>query len=316
MLCPLTSSKYRMLGIGLLFTINCFLLAPTAKSAESEIPTSFEKRLHKPISIFDARRGSFVQNLLGIVYRFQLPLALEYVDPRAVTEPSGMVLRDVTARQAIEALVQRLPEYRVSFSNGLVDIYSPKARTDNSNLLNVTIPCLEVSRMDASMASEMVFDALATATGFRGPIFHSVAGAGGKQVTISVRQMKVYEILNKIVSMQGKSVWVVSVPPNKLSRLQGNLWHLYSLDPSSESIIAVRLRDLFPASTRTGKLPGASSKFLGEIYREHLGCDFPHSLVRITPPTAHGSTSCVDTRARAASSHIFRPDTEAPLGFL
>lgn len=257
--CPLTGSKYWILGIGLFFTINCLLLAQTAGSAESGVPTSFEKGLHKQISIFDARQGSFVQNLLRIVYRFQLPLALEYINRQAVSEPSGIVLRGVTARQAIEALVQRLPEYRVSFSKGLVDKYSPKARADNSNLLNAIIPRLDVSHMDAAMASEMVFDALAAATGSRGPIFHSVAGAGGKPVTIRVRQMKVYEILNKIVSIQGKSVWVVSVPPNGLSRLQGNLWHLYTLDPASESIIALRLRSLFPSSTRAVNLPSAWS---------------------------------------------------------
>jgi hypothetical protein len=48
--------------------------------------------------------------------------------------------------------------------------------------------------MDAAIASEMVLDALAVAVGSKVPIFHGIAGAGRKPVTISVRQTKVYEI--------------------------------------------------------------------------------------------------------------------------
>jgi|GEM_PF-2738784 hypothetical protein len=98
-----------MLETILLFTINCSIFAHVAGRMKERALTSFEGSLHKQISIFDAKRGSLVENLLRIVYRFQPPFAREYVDRQAVIQPSGIVLRNVTTRQAIEALVQRLP---------------------------------------------------------------------------------------------------------------------------------------------------------------------------------------------------------------
>jgi len=108
------------------------------------------------------------------------------------------------------------------------------------------VPRLDVPHMDAAIASEMVLDALAVAVGSKVSIFHGVAGAGRKPVTISVRQTKVYEILNNIVSTQGKCIWVASAPPRELSKLQGNLWHLYSLEPEYESIVMGVLGEIFP----------------------------------------------------------------------
>lgn len=202
--------------------------------------------LGHPIPGLDEIRKTFVEALLDIAYRYRVPFALEYVDRGAATKPLGFVVSRATVRTAIKALVRSRPEYSVTFSGGIVDVYSPRARADRSNFLNTEIPRFDSPSADLALVGGMLYGAVLNTigppTGFGG----SFAGTGGPQVAIHARGLKVFEILNRLVAQQGRSIWVVSVAPTGLSRLGGELWHIYPLDPALEPVVVERLQGLFP----------------------------------------------------------------------
>jgi hypothetical protein len=68
-------------------------------------------------------------------------------------------------RGIVEAIVKESPQYRVSFSNGIVDIFSPLAREDSYNLLNKVMTDFSVTEMETRSADFQVFCALGQAAG-------------------------------------------------------------------------------------------------------------------------------------------------------
>ncbi|MGH9453666.1 MAG: hypothetical protein ACRD2O_06805 [Terriglobia bacterium] len=207
---------------------------------------SFQERLRSHVAALDGTKVIPIQALVHTAFEHQLPFALEYIDRDAVKVQPQLKLPAATVRQRIGSLVGLVPGFRVSFANGLVDVYSPAARADSSNLLNVVLHRFTVQHLDAGLAAHGVRDGLVAQIANEPGGFASIAGVAGPPVTIDARDIRVYEVLNRIVAEQGHSMWVVGVPPEKLSKLDGDLWHFYGLYPVFESTVVERLLGLFP----------------------------------------------------------------------
>jgi|SRR5579875_464970 len=206
---------------------------------------SLDTKLAKRISVFDTQGRTFLDNLLRLVWTYQLPAGIEYIDQDAVTRPLRLRLSNVSVRKALVSLVEQLPEYRVDFSHGVVDVYSPLARRDPSNLLNTIISRFSVTDLDAGVASAALLDAVLAQRRPGMSVAHSVAGVGGEKLSLSVMNMPAYAILNKIIASQGSSIWIVNVPPQKLSKPEDTPWHVYPLDSAYEPIVLGALGEIF-----------------------------------------------------------------------
>jgi hypothetical protein len=68
----------------------------------------------------------------------------------------------------VEAIVKQDQQYSVSFSSGVVDIFSPRAREDRSNLLNKVLKDFSVREMETREADFQLFCAVAQAAGSQG----------------------------------------------------------------------------------------------------------------------------------------------------
>jgi hypothetical protein len=68
----------------------------------------------------------------------------------------------------IEAIVKQDQQYRVSFSNGVVDIFSPQAREDRLSLLNKAVKKNSVTKMETREADFQLFCSFSQAAGSRG----------------------------------------------------------------------------------------------------------------------------------------------------
>ena len=220
------------------------LAAATAKRPGKAL--TFQQRLQTHVAVFEGTRSSPIQVLIRTAIKCQLPFALEYVDRDAMRVQPQLKLPAATAQSRIELLVGMMPGFKVSFSDGLVDVYALAARSDPSNLLNVVLPHFKVQGEDAGIASSEAFEALLAQERPGTGLVGSFAGVGGERVTIDAHYVRVYEILNMIVSEQGHSMWVVGAPPDKLSKLDGNLWHFYTLYPDVQPTVVERLLNLFP----------------------------------------------------------------------
>jgi hypothetical protein len=112
---------------------------------------SFTQRLDNRVERFDTAGRTLLDNVIDLAFRFQLPTAIEYADHDATT-PLNLHFHNESVRGIIEAIIRQVPEYRVSFSGGIVDIFASKGREDSSNLLNKTIRDFSVTQVDTHEA--------------------------------------------------------------------------------------------------------------------------------------------------------------------
>lgn len=210
--------------------------------------STFQEKLASPVAKLDSAGSTLVEALVGLAYEYKIPMGLEYVDRLAVTQPLALRARDEPLRRVIELLVAQLPGYRVAFSGGLVDVYSPAARDNPSNVLNTELPDFQVSNADTHRASAELAGGLARELDPHSMVVNSIAPGqwGDKTVSIHLRGKKVYEILNTITAQNGSALWCVVVPPEKLSNRGRTVWYIYPLDPRFHESVIDQLRSLFP----------------------------------------------------------------------
>ncbi len=226
------------------------IASPGEKLTTAQAPRlrPLQEKLDTHIPRFDNTGRPLVESILELAYEYHLPMGLEYVNRDAVRRPLDLKLRDSSVRDIIASLVTQVPGYQVSFSNGIVQIYSPKARADPSNLLNAVIDNFEVKDRDAQATSVDVFTALAVKLNPRTNVVSSTAvgSLGSSKLTLQLQKKKVREILDTIVATNGAAIWVVRVPPERLSKFEGTFWYIYSLDPFYKAVILHDLQSLFP----------------------------------------------------------------------
>jgi hypothetical protein len=203
---------------------------------------SFENKLDHRIETFGTSGRALVANLLDLAYEYQVPMGIEYLDRDAARRPINLELHNESLRGIFTAVVAQLPEYRVDFSGRVVHIYSPQARRDASNLLNKSIKNYSVRNADTRDADFQVLCALSSELDPGSFCGGSIAGGqwGSLRITLRLQSARVYEILNAIVSENGKAIWTVTVPPEKLSRLPNEgLWHIYPEEPAAFKAVAL-----------------------------------------------------------------------------
>lgn len=216
----------------------------------------FEDQLKERLADFDGSGRPMVPLLLGIAYKYKLPMGFEYVDSDAVRRPIKLRLKGRTLRDSIGALVATAPGLRVDFSGGLVDIYSVKGRSENSNPFNITIRAYDVDRLDTHRASAELLNILMQQIHPHAVVLNSIAPGqwGDLGITLHMRDRKVYEILNAIVAQTGSAVWISAIPAGHLTTLSTNVtknfWYIYPLDSAFESMAVERADSLFPSPAK------------------------------------------------------------------
>jgi hypothetical protein len=219
-------------------------LIPCPSRAQSVRVSSFEEKLDKRVEHFDASGRTLIASVLDLAYEYDIPVGLESISHDAATRPINFETRGQSVRGILVTIVQKLPDYRVSFLNGMVDIYVPKAREDPSNLLNKVIKDFSATELDTHDAALQLSCALShelePSNGCGGSV--ALGQWGALKITVHLQNAKVYEILNAIVAQNGKAIWTVVAPPKKLSRIQfGGLWHIYPLQPPFKDVVLDRL---------------------------------------------------------------------------
>ncbi len=207
---------------------------------------AFDRKLDTKVSFFSTQGQSFVKNFLKLVCMYKLPAALEYVDEDAMQRPLSLTVRSAPLRDVIRALVARLPEYRVTFVEGIVDVYSPQARRNRHNLLNTIIPSFSLNRESLNGASTELANFLrAQTTPGEGLIGDVMESPDEPIITLDLRNKPVREILCAIVAANGSAVWAAAVPPERLSDPKAQLWAVYPLGYSFCDFLFTRLHKMF-----------------------------------------------------------------------
>ncbi len=238
----------------------CSLLPGPTKSdhprmAQSGSTATLEAKLDKRLAQFDSSGQALIPILLHLAYQNHLPMGIEYVDRDALARPIRLHASDESIRNILTAAVGQLSEFQISYSQGVVLLYSPSGRKDAENLLNKAIPDFVVTGMDTQAAGAELTCALTRVASPGSGCFASIAKGewGPLKITLRARNERVREILDDIVVQNGNAVWTVTVPPEKLSALPiVNLWHIYPLQSRFEGEIAARLAGMFQQTSDSG----------------------------------------------------------------
>ncbi|HEV2349766.1 MAG TPA: hypothetical protein VG028_07980 [Terriglobia bacterium] len=220
------------------------LLNANQEVAERKRP-SFERRVESRVAQFDAKGRPLIRAILDLANEYELPLGIEYIDREAVWQPLNLKLSNKSVCEILEALVAQLPQYKMRVSAGAVEIYSPKARADASNLLNTVVENFAVTDKSPRMASAAIYAAMMSEHHemccLAGSVLESV---GEPKTTINLKNRKVYEILDALVAQNGESLWVPLVPPQRLSAPDPKLWEVYQL--GWQDLVMSDLKRAFP----------------------------------------------------------------------
>ena len=214
---------------------------------------SFAEKLQITVPQFETSGRPMADLAVQMAYSYKLPMAIEHVDREALRKPLHLKLEGQTVRQVLAAVVASVQGYRVDFQQGLVDIYSPAARSDPSNPLNTVINRYDVGGLDTHFADAQLLCDI-------GRQLHGHSGCGGssasgqwekRKITLHIRNKRVYEILNAIVAQNRGALWTPIAPPQVSSPLiTGNFWYIYPLDSPFERSATGRLQELLPRQQR------------------------------------------------------------------
>src|SRR5258707_5627867 len=105
----------------------------TSEAKKPDTP-SFQEKLEKKVN-FETAGKTFIESVLDIAYQHDVPMGIEYVGRDAVSRPINLRFQNESVREILVALTRQIPEYQITFSDGLVDIFVPRERQDPSNLL-------------------------------------------------------------------------------------------------------------------------------------------------------------------------------------
>jgi hypothetical protein len=192
--------------------------------AGSEDPT------RRTIKGFHAHRISLLDALLQLGQQQKIPLGIEYIDSKAVTDPISLDTRPATIAQVLDAILAQQPGYAWSVQDGVIVITHKDVPNGGRNLLNIVLPDFAIPRLhrvDAGLSLQMALDK---------ELHPEVQGWAGDYPgeipaveigPFSMHDVTVREALNRIVSEAGGAAWVVQVPPGNLDKLPSyGLWRI------------------------------------------------------------------------------------------
>jgi len=186
---------------------------------------------------------TLVESLIELAYKYQVPMAIEYADWEATKRPLNLEFHNKSLREIVEGIVKEDPKYRVSFSSGIVDIFSPMARQDSSNLLNKIMKDFSVTELETRLADYQLFCAVVVQAAGSGGCAGSLAVGQWDplRITLHMHNARVYEILNAIVAQNGRAIWTVTASNLASVPQCCGLWYIYPLEGPFKSVASDRL---------------------------------------------------------------------------
>jgi len=204
--------------------------------------SAFQQKTESRVERFSTSGRTLVDSVIELAYECQVPMAIEYADWEATKRPLNLEFHNESFRGVVEAIVKEDPQYRVSFSNGIVDIFSPMARQDSFNLLNKIMKDFSVTEMETRLADSQLFCALVQSAGSGGCAGSLAVGQWDPlRITVHMHNARVYEILNAIVAQNGRAIWTVTVSNLASVPQCCGLWYIYPLEEPFKSVVSDRL---------------------------------------------------------------------------
>lgn len=187
-----------------------------------------EKRLALRVAKFDNHGAPLITTLLRVAAVYSLPMGVEKVAPDATDKPMEVRVVGGTVAELLDRCVRRVPGYRWAVEDGAVDVFGQRERRQPSNLFNLIVPSFEAHNQTIDdLSDRLKQDVMMEVLKPKGVISSHLGTPGlqRKRLSFVAQRATVRQLLNRLVALDGESVWLARVPPTCLGHLpQAGLW--------------------------------------------------------------------------------------------
>jgi hypothetical protein len=167
---------------------------------------------------------SFIDALIKIATRFELPLAVEWVQSADNLRPVRLDQRE-TASAMLEALVSGRSGYSWQLENGVLHVFERSLVSDPRNPLNIIVDKFPEDAVTVPYADSYLFETIREVvrpTGLPGIAGNLNAYSGERQFQIQIHNDSVREVLNKIIATSKMKIWIATFPEKQPLTYKGS----------------------------------------------------------------------------------------------
>ncbi len=191
---------------------------------------TFEQRLARVINFVPDAISPFDQ-LIEVARAFGIPLGIEVnIESCSKIYTRRLLQGPNTLGSLVSQISREIPEYRVEFNDGVINIIPVQLAANPKSYLNLRIPDFRLDKEDLYSAEAILRQAIkstlhpvnspngAPIGSVSGNIIPLGRGDGfdAQNITFSGRNLTVREILNRIALQNGNAYWVVYENPSKM----------------------------------------------------------------------------------------------------
>jgi hypothetical protein len=225
--------------------------------------TDVRRRLAARVGSFDNHGKWLTATLLEVAAEYHLPMGIEKVTPEALHKSIDVRMRAGTVSGLLDLCVKQLPDYSWSVLAGAVLIYGPDERGQASNLFNFIIPTFSVKdstmgQADWKLRNDLDLWVARAKSGWKPGVKPKGAFVPGGiegsyisdpelekvRISLSTHGAPIREVLNRMVALQGRAVWVALVYPENLSEAPN--WGLWMFLHRGDLVLTDSLYDRKP----------------------------------------------------------------------
>ena len=180
-------------------------------------------RTNLKVSGYSLQADTFIDALLKIAARFELPLAVEWIKTADTLQPVRLSQDETTAAAVLDAVVSSHQGYEWQLENGIVHVFPRTLVADSRNPLNVRISGFPKDQVTVAGADAFLFNATTEIVRASLGKVESLPGGGIEpEFTFDVgNDTPVREILNKIIFASKSKIWIATFPSQRTITLKG-----------------------------------------------------------------------------------------------
>ncbi len=183
-----------------------------------------QSKLIQKVNAFDSDSLSTVGQLIDFAQHFQIPMGIEWIDNSNERAPESVHARNTTAQRILQQIVQEKPGTTFRLSGGVVHVFTSSRVSDGQNFLNLRIPHFQVENESLLGAEWLLRVAIHEVLnprpgGYGGGHGHGVPRRDTfdvRNLSFSINNATVRQILNTIAVKQGNALWVVRLKQNEM----------------------------------------------------------------------------------------------------
>jgi len=179
---------------------------------------SIDSKLAKQVD-FIPQNSSVLEQLTEIAQHYQIPMGIEWIEVPKVEKSQIEKRENMTVENLIKSVLSQSQGYKMKKKNGLVHIYPSFYVKDEKNILNLRLAHYQIDNANLYDASlRLRLETLKKLNperykgGWNGGYGYGTPRSDGfdiSNITLSIRNSTVREILNNLIKLNGNALWIM-----------------------------------------------------------------------------------------------------------